>query len=134
MRGEHLRFYLCSLNFYSCLFMFLEILRPTLLFHTKDNNDLSCFFFSFLLAMAHTHMDNLTNRCVTKLCDPKMTTQIEIPDLMICAPWTADVFTCLADGKDHTPCCRERGIPSPCDDLCSGNITRLDYHYFKLVI
>lgn len=72
-----------------------------------------------------------TPTCVTKLCDPKMTTQIEIPDLMICAPWTADVFTCLADGKDHTPCCRERGIPSPCNDLCTGNITRLDYHYFK---
>ncbi|XP_021960351.1 Ig-like and fibronectin type-III domain-containing protein 1 [Folsomia candida] len=69
--------------------------------------------------------------CVAKLCDPRKTTTLEIPDLMICAPWTPQVFKCLADGKDHTPCCRERGVPSPCSDLCSGNVTKLDYHYFK---
>lgn len=72
-------------------------------------------------------------RCVSKLCDPKLATQVEIPDLMICAPWTPEVFSCLADGKDHSPCCRARGIPAPCYDLCTGNITKLDYHYFKWV-
>ncbi|ODM96583.1 Ig-like and fibronectin type-III domain-containing protein C25G4.10 [Orchesella cincta] len=72
-----------------------------------------------------------TESCVSKLCDPKLATQVEIPDLMICAPWTPEVFSCLADGKDHSPCCRARGIPAPCYDLCTGNITKLDYHYFK---
>ena len=71
-------------------------------------------------------------RCVTKLCDPKMTVELEIPDLMICAVHAPTAFTCLANGIDHTPCCRQRGIPSPCTDLCAANFTtRLDFHYFK---
>lgn len=72
------------------------------------------------------------SRCVTKLCDPKLTVELEIPDLMICAVHASTAFTCLANGVDHTPCCRQRGIPSPCTELCAANVTtRLDFHYFK---
>ncbi|KAK9885475.1 hypothetical protein WA026_010967 [Henosepilachna vigintioctopunctata] len=47
--------------------------------------------------------------CINKLCDPAETDSVEITDLMICAPWASDTFSCLTKGIDHTPCCKERG-------------------------
>lgn len=52
-------------------------------------------------------------------------------DLMICAPWAADTFTCLSNGMDHTPCCKNRGLPDICQSFCSGNITFIDFNHFK---
>ncbi|XP_075980799.1 Ig-like and fibronectin type-III domain-containing protein 2 isoform X2 [Anticarsia gemmatalis] len=69
--------------------------------------------------------------CVDKLCDPTKTFEIAVTDLMICAPWAGVTFTCLANGMDHTPCCRSRGLPESCLPLCSGNITTLDFNHFK---
>ncbi|XP_072944512.1 Ig-like and fibronectin type-III domain-containing protein 2 [Epargyreus clarus] len=71
--------------------------------------------------------------CVDKLCDPTKTFEIglQVTDLMICAPWAGVTFGCLANGMDHTPCCRSRGLPEPCLPLCSGNITTLDFNHFK---
>ncbi|XP_049875990.1 Ig-like and fibronectin type-III domain-containing protein 1 isoform X2 [Pectinophora gossypiella] len=69
--------------------------------------------------------------CVDKLCDPTKTFEIDVTDLMICAPWAGVTFGCLANGMDHTPCCRSRGLPEPCLPLCSGNITTLDFNHFK---
>ncbi|XP_013140886.1 PREDICTED: Ig-like and fibronectin type-III domain-containing protein C25G4.10 isoform X1 [Papilio polytes] len=71
--------------------------------------------------------------CVEKLCDPTKTYEIDlqVTDLMICAPWAGATFGCLANGMDHTPCCRARGLPAPCLPLCSGNITTLDFNHFK---
>ncbi|XP_041982407.1 Ig-like and fibronectin type-III domain-containing protein 1 isoform X2 [Aricia agestis] len=69
--------------------------------------------------------------CVDKLCDPTKTFEIGVTDLMICAPWAGVTFGCLANGMDHTPCCRSRGLPDPCLPLCSGNITTLDFNHFK---
>lgn len=69
--------------------------------------------------------------CIKKLCDPTTASNIEVIDLMICAAWAGDAFSCLADKKDHSPCCRRRGLPEPCLDLCSGNVTTIDYNYFK---
>ncbi|CAH2043160.1 unnamed protein product, partial [Iphiclides podalirius] len=69
--------------------------------------------------------------CVEKLCDPTKTFEIDVTDLMICAPWAGVTFGCLANGMDHTPCCRSRGLPEPCLPLCSGNITTLDFNHFK---
>ncbi|KAG7312486.1 hypothetical protein JYU34_001998 [Plutella xylostella] len=71
------------------------------------------------------------NECIDKLCDPTKTFEIDVTDLMICAPWAGVTFGCLANGMDHTPCCRARGLPDPCLPLCSGNITTLDFNYFK---
>ncbi|XP_061379093.1 Ig-like and fibronectin type-III domain-containing protein 2 isoform X2 [Danaus plexippus] len=71
--------------------------------------------------------------CVDKLCDPTKTYEIalQVTDLMICAPWAAITFGCLANGMDHSPCCRARGLPDTCLPLCSGNITTLDFNHFK---
>ncbi|CAH1112848.1 unnamed protein product [Psylliodes chrysocephalus] len=69
--------------------------------------------------------------CMTKLCDPVMASSVEITDLMICAPWAADTFGCLANGMDHTPCCRARGLPDICQQLCTGNVSSIDFNYFK---
>ncbi|KAL0821463.1 hypothetical protein ABMA28_004934 [Loxostege sticticalis] len=69
--------------------------------------------------------------CVEKLCDPTKTFEIGVTDLMICAPWAGVTFGCLANGMDHTPCCRSRGLPENCLPLCSGNITTLDFNHFK---
>ncbi|CAH0563604.1 unnamed protein product [Brassicogethes aeneus] len=69
--------------------------------------------------------------CVNKLCDPSETKSVEITDLMICAPWAADTFSCLTNGLDHTPCCRARGLPDICQELCTGNVSSIDFNYFK---
>ncbi|KAJ0174849.1 hypothetical protein K1T71_009957 [Dendrolimus kikuchii] len=69
--------------------------------------------------------------CIDKLCDPTKTIEIGVTDLMICAPWAGATFGCLANGMDHTPCCRARGLPNPCLALCSGNITTVDFNHFK---
>ncbi|GLH02718.1 Fibronectin domain-containing protein [Gryllus bimaculatus] len=50
---------------------------------------------------------------------------------MVCAPWAGETFACLANGVDHSPCCRARGLPHPCLDLCAGNLTQIDFSYFS---
>lgn len=72
-------------------------------------------------------------RCVDKFCDPIRTADVSLPDLMICAPWASDSFSCLANGIDHTACCKSRGLPEPCIQLCTGNITRVDYNQFRCI-
>lgn len=69
--------------------------------------------------------------CLDKLCDPSLAMGAEIPDLMICAPWASDTFTCLTNGLDHTPCCKARGLPDLCQQLCTGNVTSIDFNFFK---
>ncbi|KAL3272723.1 hypothetical protein HHI36_014185 [Cryptolaemus montrouzieri] len=69
--------------------------------------------------------------CINKLCDPTETDSVEITDLMICAPWASDTFSCLTRGIDHTPCCKERGLPELCQQLCTGNVSSIDFSYFK---
>ncbi|XP_050297664.1 Ig-like and fibronectin type-III domain-containing protein 1 [Anthonomus grandis grandis] len=69
--------------------------------------------------------------CLNKLCDPVEAEKVEITDLMICAPWAQDTFGCLTNGVDHTPCCKERGLPDICQQLCTGNVSSLDFNYFK---
>ena len=50
-----------------------------------------------------------------------------------CAPFGRQMFTCLADARDHRPCCAQRGIPATCLDLCSGDVSphvsRYDFRY-----
>lgn len=73
------------------------------------------------------------SRCVDKFCDPVRTAEISLPDLMICAPWASDSFSCLANGVDHADCCEARGLPPPCVQLCTGNISRVDYNQFRCI-
>lgn len=68
-----------------------------------------------------------------KFCDPIRTSEVSLPDLMICAPWASDSFSCLANGIDHSDCCRARGLPLPCIELCTGNISRIDFQQFRCV-
>lgn len=69
--------------------------------------------------------------CINKLCDPVSAAGAEITDLMICAPWAADTFSCLTNGLDHTPCCKARGLPEICQQLCTGNISNIDFNFFR---
>ncbi|KAG8229762.1 hypothetical protein J437_LFUL007060 [Ladona fulva] len=69
--------------------------------------------------------------CLDKLCDPSQSNAAEVTDLMICAPWAAKSFACLTNGQDHSPCCRARGMPALCQELCTGNVTQINFSYFK---
>ncbi|KAI4456941.1 titin [Holotrichia oblita] len=74
---------------------------------------------------------NQTN-CLTQLCDPAVIDRAEITTYMICAPWATPTFSCLADGLDHTPCCKARGLPDKCQQFCTGNGTvNIDFNVFK---
>lgn len=77
---------------------------------------------------------NVTHsNCLNKLCDPVEAAITEVTDLMICAPWTSQTFSCLTNGIDHTDCCKSQGLPDSCLNLCSGNISQIDFSYFKCV-
>ncbi|KRT84950.1 Fibronectin domain-containing protein [Oryctes borbonicus] len=70
--------------------------------------------------------------CLTQLCDPSVIDSAEITTYMICAPWATTTFSCLADGLDHTPCCKARGLPDKCQQFCLGNVTvNIDFNVFK---
>lgn len=69
--------------------------------------------------------------CLDKLCDPVQSDIAGVTDLMICAPWAAITFSCLTNGMDVSPCCKVRGIPLACQVLCTGNVTQIDFSYFK---
>ena len=34
-----------------------------------------------------------------------------------------NIVSCMADGRDHLPCCLDQGIPGACSDLCRGEYT-----------
>ncbi|KAK6628150.1 hypothetical protein RUM43_001962 [Polyplax serrata] len=69
--------------------------------------------------------------CLDKLCDPMPSDIAAVTDLMICAPWAATTFSCLTNGIDLSPCCKARGLPDACLVLCTGNVTQIDFSYFK---
>ncbi|XP_030759730.1 Ig-like and fibronectin type-III domain-containing protein 1 isoform X2 [Sitophilus oryzae] len=69
--------------------------------------------------------------CLDKLCDPLEADKVEITDLMICAPWAQDTFSCLTNGIDHTPCCKAKGLPDICQQLCNGSVSSIDFNHFK---
>eukprot|EP00092_Neocalanus_flemingeri_P093803 GFUD01119242.1.p1 GENE.GFUD01119242.1~~GFUD01119242.1.p1 ORF type:complete len:1460 (+),score=180.34 GFUD01119242.1:219-4598(+) len=76
--------------------------------------------------------NNVTHaKCVDKFCDPRNVASTQLTDLMICAPWDTEMFQCLADGKDHTPCCAAKRLPPLCQELCSGNVTDINFKYFR---
>ena len=33
------------------------------------------------------------------------------------------IAECMADGRDHMPCCVQVGVPPACTDLCRGQYT-----------
>ena len=67
------------------------------------------------------------SRCVDDFCDPLRMSSASVTDLMICAPWDTQIFSCLADGRDHTPCCSRKSIPPICQVQNSNKV------YCKLV-
>jgi len=69
--------------------------------------------------------------CVEKFCDPTSVSDVRVPDMMICAPWDTEIFSCLADGQDHTPCCKSKRLPLICQDLCGGKAIDLNFRYFR---
>ncbi|KAK8735036.1 hypothetical protein OTU49_005792, partial [Cherax quadricarinatus] len=71
-------------------------------------------------------------RCLRNLCDPS-NKYITEPDMIVCAPWATEAFSCLANDVDHSDCCKARGMPPLCVELCTGNVTKIDYKYFRCV-
>lgn len=69
--------------------------------------------------------------CLHRFCDPSRADGIGLTDLMICAPWVGITVPCLTQRKDLTPCCRQRGLPDLCVNLCHSNISRIDFQYFQ---
>ena len=69
--------------------------------------------------------------CVEAFCDTHAVTRIQIPDLMICAPWSKTMFGCLFDGRDESACCEEADVPEACRPMCSGSIGEVDYTHFQ---
>ena len=66
---------------------------------------------------------NVSHRpCRQKLCNPLNLDQVTEEDLLMCSAWDTEIFSCLADGKDHTRCCSQRNIPSVCNKMCSGSL------------
>lgn len=70
-------------------------------------------------------------RCLRTMCDPSRADETTLTDVMICAPWANVTFTCMADGVDHTGCCRRRGLPEACLGFCKGSQMRVDYRHFR---
>jgi hypothetical protein len=69
--------------------------------------------------------------CLDKLCDPVNADFTEVPDLMVCAPWANITFSCLANNIDHTPCCKNRGLPEVCLPFCDGTVKTINFNSFK---
>ena len=56
--------------------------------------------------------------CIDQYCDPLNLAEASLKDMVVCAPWAGDMFSCLTDQKDHRPCCATRGVSEACLDLC----------------
>ena len=56
--------------------------------------------------------------CIEQYCDPLQLAETSLKDMVMCAPWAGDMFSCLTDQKDHRPCCATRGVSEACLDLC----------------
>ena len=56
--------------------------------------------------------------CIEQYCDPLNLADSSLKDMVMCAPWAGDMFSCLTDQKDHRPCCATRGVSEGCLDLC----------------
>lgn len=72
----------------------------------------------------------MIDRCVDILCDPVRSEEATLTDLMICAPFANVTFACMADGVDHSSCCKSRGVTNHCMEFCSGKIKKLDFRHF----
>ena len=87
-----------------------------------------------LMTLISDHQEHMTSCCargnVTAsclgLCDLQTLffSGARLP-VSSCSADLVTVFTCLADGRDHSPCCLDAGVPGLCTDLCaaSANIT-----------
>ena len=76
--------------------------------------------------------NNVTHAsCVNNFCDPLAIQTVSVPDVIICAPWGKQMFSCVSDNKDHSECCKRRNVPDVCMDICSGKPPVLDYRHFR---
>lgn len=40
-----------------------------------------------------------------------------------CDPHFKDIVRCMADGRNHVPCCQRNLVPDVCQDMCVGEYT-----------
>ena len=40
-----------------------------------------------------------------------------------CDPFFSNIVSCMADGKNHVPCCERNNVPDVCQDMCVGEYT-----------
>lgn len=83
-------------------------------------------------ASDNVHRGALFLRCVQRLCDPRLSDVSDLTGLFECAPHAPVALQCLTGGQDHTPCCRARGMPEPCRDLCGAGNKSVKFDYVHL--
>ena len=66
---------------------------------------------------------NVSSGCVEQFCHPISLAEVNIKDMITCAPWAEEMFGCLSDRKDHRPCCATRGVDQNCLDLCGPQVS-----------
>ncbi|CAD6197113.1 unnamed protein product [Caenorhabditis auriculariae] len=92
--------------------------------HTVQNND------SIPDVMKCCSSNNVSSFCATKMCnvaeDPSAYATISIATTCR-AEWTK-VSPCIADGRNHTECCRRKGVQNDCLNICAGSTQELGVH------
>lgn len=93
---------------------------PRLIFQTKRESEESL--------QSSPPSYNITSCCtaanVLPQCMPLCTYDLKISDLQLlgqtCSMQMGVLSKCAAGGRDHTPCCNRRGVPTKCLSLCRG--------------
>lgn len=72
--------------------------------------------------------NNVEQSCQEKLCDVrKPPTSASVLGLALsCRKEFSLVTPCLADGRDHTQCCKDKGVGGECLKLCNGAASNIN--------
>lgn len=57
------------------------------------------------------------------LIGPDTSSAVNNGAIQTCINYLPSITKCLADGRDHMPCCMKQNIPDPCRPVCVGNFT-----------
>ncbi|XP_063625703.1 Ig-like and fibronectin type-III domain-containing protein 1 isoform X1 [Cydia splendana] len=79
------------------------------------------------LALAHNYTDCCIAANVSKACLGFCSIQTILEgtgqDPETCQPDFPSIVKCMADGRNHVPCCVQERVPDICQDVCRGEFT-----------
>lgn len=89
-----------------------------------------------------THIDeccraaNIPDECREQMCRlDKETDEFSVLGVAInCRDYFPAIAPCIADGRNHSNCCRARGVGGGCLSLCEGKIVRFvlqKQHFYR---